>query len=41
MDDMGFMGGAMPNHKPCPLVFKLRIPETEIRCMMENYPEVA
>ncbi|KAG1736220.1 cytochrome P450 [Suillus lakei] len=34
LDDMGFMTGLMPN-------FEKRIPETELRSMMQHYPEVA
>ncbi|KAG1732084.1 cytochrome P450 [Suillus occidentalis] len=37
-DDMGFTNVAMPN-VPCAIKFKTRIPEVELRRMMQNYPE--
>ncbi|KAG1754242.1 cytochrome P450 [Suillus lakei] len=39
LDDMGFMNSAMPN-VPCPIVFKTRVPDTELRRMLQNHPEV-
>ncbi|KAG0692632.1 cytochrome P450 [Suillus ampliporus] len=41
-DDMGFMNGVISNSKrPCAIEFEARFPETELRRMMQNYPEVA
>ncbi|KAG1750426.1 cytochrome P450 [Suillus paluster] len=40
LDDMDFMNGEM-SKRPCALQFETRIPETELRRMMQNYPEVA
>ncbi|KIK41434.1 hypothetical protein CY34DRAFT_761792 [Suillus luteus UH-Slu-Lm8-n1] len=37
-DDTGFTNVAMPNI-PCAIKFKTRIPEVELRHMMQNYPE--
>ncbi|KIK33080.1 hypothetical protein CY34DRAFT_18610 [Suillus luteus UH-Slu-Lm8-n1] len=37
-DDMGFTNVAMPN-APCAIKFKTRIPEVELRRMLQNYPE--
>ncbi|KAG1756247.1 cytochrome P450 [Suillus paluster] len=39
LDDVGFMHVAIPD-VPCPIEFKLRVPDAELRCMMQNYPEV-
>ncbi|KAG0696757.1 hypothetical protein DFH29DRAFT_949642, partial [Suillus ampliporus] len=36
LDDMGFMTGAMPNDRPCAIDFKTRIPEVELRLMMQS-----
>ncbi|KAG1899818.1 cytochrome P450 [Suillus fuscotomentosus] len=36
-DDMGFMNTFMPNVK-CAIEFQARIPEVELRRMMQNYP---
>ncbi|KAG1748507.1 uncharacterized protein EDB91DRAFT_1114472 [Suillus paluster] len=36
LDDMGFMTG---HAQPGTIDFKTRIPETELRHMMQNYPE--
>jgi len=41
LNDMGFMNGASPRDKLCAIEFKTRVPETEIRRMMHNYPGVA
>ncbi|KAG1736225.1 cytochrome P450 [Suillus lakei] len=41
LDDMGFMTGSMTNAIPCTFEFEKRIPETELRSMMQHYPEVA
>ncbi|OJA12871.1 hypothetical protein AZE42_02902 [Rhizopogon vesiculosus] len=41
LDDMAFMTGVMPSDKPCAIEFKVRAPETEIKLMMQNNPEVA
>ncbi|KAG0702289.1 cytochrome P450 [Suillus ampliporus] len=38
LDDMGFMNGEMLK-RPCALEFEARIPETELRCMMQNDAE--
>ncbi|KAG0700492.1 cytochrome P450 [Suillus ampliporus] len=40
LDDMGYMNGEMLN-RMCTIEFETRIPETELRGMMQNYPEVA
>ncbi|KAG1807819.1 cytochrome P450 [Suillus subaureus] len=40
LENMGFMAGSMPNVLPCTLEFEKRIPETELRNMMQHYPEV-
>ncbi|KAG1882710.1 cytochrome P450 [Suillus subluteus] len=37
-DDMGFLNLMMPN-VPCAIEFQTRIPEVELRRMMQNYPE--
>jgi hypothetical protein len=39
LDDMGFMNSEKA-HRPCTIEFKTKIPATELRQMMENYPEV-
>ncbi|KAG2039358.1 cytochrome P450 [Suillus americanus] len=41
LEDMGFMAGSMPNDLPCTFEFEKRIPETELRSMMQHYPEVS
>jgi cytochrome P450 len=38
-DDMGFMTAVMPN-VPCAIEFQARLPEVELRRMMQNDPEV-
>ncbi|KAG1736938.1 cytochrome P450 [Suillus paluster] len=40
LDDMGFMSGPR-QQQPCTIEFETRIPETELKGMMQNYPEVA
>ncbi|KAG2137958.1 cytochrome P450 [Suillus clintonianus] len=40
LDDFGFMTGIMPYDRPCTIDFKTRVPEDELRLMMQNYPEV-
>ncbi|KAG0700485.1 cytochrome P450 [Suillus ampliporus] len=40
LDDMGFMNREIDT-RPCAIGFEARIPETELRRMMQNYPEVA
>ncbi|KAG0694198.1 cytochrome P450 [Suillus ampliporus] len=40
LDDMGYMNGEM-SKRPCAIEFETRIPETELRRMMQKYPEVA
>ncbi|KAG1725076.1 cytochrome P450 [Suillus paluster] len=40
LDDMGFMTGAVGNVQPCTIDFNTRVPETDLRRMMQNYPEV-
>ncbi|KAG1855085.1 cytochrome P450 [Suillus tomentosus] len=37
-DDMGFSNAFMPN-VPCTIEFQARVPEVELRRMMQNYPE--
>jgi hypothetical protein len=37
-EDMGFTNVAMPN-VPCAIKSKTRVPEVELRRMMQNYPE--
>ncbi|KAG0704889.1 cytochrome P450 [Suillus ampliporus] len=39
LDDMGYMNGEI-SKRPCPIEFKAMIPETDLRRMMQNYPEV-
>ncbi|KAJ8587523.1 cytochrome P450 [Rhizopogon salebrosus TDB-379] len=39
LDDMCFING-MPNDRACRIDFKTRIPEVELRSMMEGYPGV-
>ncbi|KAG1831216.1 cytochrome P450 [Suillus subalutaceus] len=41
LDDMELMAGSMPNVLPYTLEFGKRISETELRSMMQHYPEVA
>ncbi|KAG1742506.1 cytochrome P450 [Suillus lakei] len=41
LNDMGYLDGVMPPVPPCTLDFKARIPEQEIRRMLQNYPEGA
>ncbi|KAG1747447.1 cytochrome P450 [Suillus lakei] len=41
LDDMGFMNGAVSNIPPCALEFETRIPESELRRVMQHYPQVA
>ncbi|KAG1816780.1 cytochrome P450 [Suillus subaureus] len=41
LEDMGFMGGSMLDSRPCEFEFEKRIPEKELRRMMQGYPEVA
>ncbi|KAG1741451.1 cytochrome P450 [Suillus paluster] len=40
LDDMGYMNGDVVG-RPCAIEFEARIPETELRRMMHDYPEVA
>jgi hypothetical protein len=44
LDDMGFMNSEKAHrpftYRPCTIEFKTRIPETDLRRMMQNYPEV-
>jgi cytochrome P450 len=44
LDDMGFMNSEKAHrpftYRPCTIEFKARIPETDLRRMMQNYPEV-
>ncbi|KAG1807822.1 cytochrome P450 [Suillus subaureus] len=40
LESMGFMAGSVPDVLPCTLEFEKRIPETELRNMMQHYPEV-
>jgi len=39
LDDMEFMENGV--RRPCAIEFKAKVPETESRRMMQNYPEVA
>ncbi|KAG0700990.1 cytochrome P450 [Suillus ampliporus] len=39
LDDMGYMNGEI-SKRPCSIEFETRVPETELRHMMHNYPEV-
>ncbi|KAG1875735.1 cytochrome P450 [Suillus subluteus] len=39
LDDMGFMAGSI-SEVPCTFKFEKRIPETELRSMLQHYPEV-
>ncbi|KAG1831214.1 cytochrome P450 [Suillus subalutaceus] len=41
LEDMEFMDGLMPDVLSCTFEFEKRIPETELRSMMQYYPEVA
>ncbi|KAG2137960.1 cytochrome P450 [Suillus clintonianus] len=41
LDDFGYLDGVMPYDRPCAIDFKTRIPEDELRLMMQNYTEVA
>ncbi|KAG0692710.1 hypothetical protein DFH29DRAFT_967873 [Suillus ampliporus] len=41
LNDMGFMTGERSNWSPCTIDIGTRIPETEVRRMMQHYPEVA
>ncbi|KAG0696579.1 cytochrome P450 [Suillus ampliporus] len=38
LDDMGYMNNEIEK-RPCAIEFEARIPETELRKMMQNYPE--
>jgi hypothetical protein len=38
LDDMAFING---NRRPCSIKFKTRVPETELRRIMEKHSEVA
>ncbi|KAG1888618.1 hypothetical protein F4604DRAFT_1674279 [Suillus subluteus] len=40
LDDFGFMTGVVLHDWPCTIDFKTRVPEVELRVMMQNYPEV-
>ncbi|KAG1885123.1 cytochrome P450 [Suillus subluteus] len=41
LEDMEFMNGSMLEIRPCEFEFEKRIPETELRRMMQDYPEIA
>ncbi|KAG2125145.1 cytochrome P450 [Suillus clintonianus] len=41
LDDTGLMHGSMPDVMPCSIKFEKRIPESELRSMMEHYPETS
>ncbi|KAG2142378.1 cytochrome P450 [Suillus clintonianus] len=41
LDDMMFMRGEMGKPHRCAIEFETRVPETELRRMMQNFPEVA
>jgi hypothetical protein len=38
---MGFMNGVMSKVPPCAIEFEMRIPESELRHMMQHYPQDA
>ncbi|KAG2118120.1 cytochrome P450 [Suillus discolor] len=38
LNDIGFMNGAAPDTPPCPIEFETRIPESELRRLMQHYP---
>ncbi|KAG1728983.1 cytochrome P450 [Suillus paluster] len=40
LDDMGYINDDIPE-RPCAIEFEARIPETELRRMMQDHPEVA
>ncbi|KAG1875732.1 cytochrome P450 [Suillus subluteus] len=40
LEDMRFMVGSMSEVLPCTFEFEKRIPETELRSMLQHYPEV-
>jgi hypothetical protein len=44
LDDIGFMNSEKAHrpftYRPCTIEFKTRIPEADLRRMMQNYPEV-
>ncbi|KAG0696751.1 hypothetical protein DFH29DRAFT_949610 [Suillus ampliporus] len=39
LDDMAYISGVLPKFKSCSIEFKTKIPETELKRMMQNYPE--
>ncbi|KAG2039919.1 cytochrome P450 [Suillus americanus] len=41
LNDMGFMSGVLENARPCTIEFKTRFPETELKRMMQNHPDIA
>ncbi|KAG1748502.1 cytochrome P450 [Suillus paluster] len=41
LDDMGFTSGAVGDVQPCAIKFETRVPETELRRMMQKLPENA
>jgi hypothetical protein len=41
LDDMGFMNGIMSDDPPCAIKFGTRIPELELRRMMQHCPQGA
>ncbi|KAG1747424.1 cytochrome P450 [Suillus lakei] len=41
LNDLGYVNAVMPLIQPCSLEFNRRIPELEIRRMLQNYPEDA
>ncbi|KAG2346919.1 cytochrome P450 [Suillus weaverae] len=40
LEDMGYMAGSMVNVLPCTFELEKRIPETELRSMLQHYPGV-
>ncbi|KAG1904597.1 cytochrome P450 [Suillus fuscotomentosus] len=38
LNDIGFMLGAVSDTPPCPIEFETRIPESELRRLMQHYP---
>ncbi|KAG2050656.1 cytochrome P450 [Suillus hirtellus] len=38
LNDIGFMLGAVSDIPPCPIEFETRIPESELRRLMQHYP---
>lgn len=41
LDVMGFMNEATSTVPPCAIEFETRIPDSELRSMMQHYPQIA